>query len=312
MLEAGNETLFASVLPCIFKFSPFALHNPPFPSRVQHLEAIQLVQWPWLLSWQDQKPNCLSLLKRLVWKSLDYRVQNLSVIGHGSFGIIRKVRQKSDGRVRNFVYPTFKHSKLTAAKILVRKEISYIKMSVKEREQLQAEFTILSSLKHPNIVEYVKREHLKPTQELYIYMEYCSGGDLGAVIRGFKAKGEHPSEDYVWKIFSQLIEALYRCHTGRDAPQAGKVGQETALKPKTQSVMILHRDLKPENSQYIYFSLRHILTFGSLPWRKACCQTWRFWSLEADGLARFCFDLCRNTLLYVTRNLQLREIYLAL
>ena len=52
-------------------------------------------------------------------------------IGHGSFGVIRKVRRKQDGQV------------------LCRKEINYTKMSQKEKEQLHAEFTILASLRTP-------------------------------------------------------------------------------------------------------------------------------------------------------------------
>jgi len=56
-------------------------------------------------------------------------------------------------------------------------------MSQKEREQLHAEFAILSSLRHPNIVGYYHREHLKTTQDLHLYMEYCGNGDLGRVIK---------------------------------------------------------------------------------------------------------------------------------
>ena len=55
-------------------------------------------------------------------------------------------------------------------------------MSQKEKEQLQAELSILKELKHPNIVEYYEREHLKDSQYLHLYMEYCGNGDLGQVI----------------------------------------------------------------------------------------------------------------------------------
>lgn len=126
-------------------------------------------------------------------------------------------------------------------------------MSQKEREQLHAEFSILNSLKHPNIVAYYHREHLKSTQELYLYMEYCGGGDLSKEIQKLKDNNQYASEEYVWSIFSQLIAAMYRCHYGVNAPEVGSsvVGQNTGLKPlglkgKNQ-VMILHRDLKPEN-----------------------------------------------------------------
>ncbi|KAF3768574.1 kinase-like protein [Cryphonectria parasitica EP155] len=157
----------------------------------------------------------------------------LEKIGHGSFGIIRKVRRKDDGM------------------ILCRKEISYLKMSQKEREQLHAEFTILSSLRHTNIVGYYSREHLKTTQDLHIYMEYCGNGDLGRVIRGLQEKNEYAEEAFVWSIFSQLVTALYRCHYGIDPPEVGKnvMGLGPTAKPKTPSgcMTILHRDLKPEN-----------------------------------------------------------------
>ena len=127
-------------------------------------------------------------------------------------------------------------------------------MSQKEREQLHTEFSILNSLKHPNIVGYYHREHLKSTQELYLYMEYCGGGDLSKEILKLKERNRYADEEYVWSIFSQIVAALYRCHYGVDAPEVGKntIGPSGAvtslgLKGKHQ-VMILHRDLKPENS----------------------------------------------------------------
>lgn len=121
-------------------------------------------------------------------------------------------------------------------------------MSQKERDQLHSEFSILSSLSHPNIVGYFHREHLKNTQELYLYMEYCGGGDLGCVIKELKRKKELAKEDFVWRIFSQLVTALYRCHHGVDPPEPGS--DHSRLKenrPPSGQKMILHRDLKPEN-----------------------------------------------------------------
>jgi serine/threonine protein kinase len=127
-------------------------------------------------------------------------------------------------------------------------------MSAKEREQLQAEFSILSSLRHPNIVAYYHRDHLKSSQELHLYMEYCGGGDLSKVIRSLSEKNEYANEEYVWHIFAQLITALYRCHYGVDPPEVGSnmmgpVKQRPmGLRTKNQ-IMILHRDLKPENGR---------------------------------------------------------------
>ncbi|SPN99968.1 related to NIMA-like protein kinase [Cephalotrichum gorgonifer] len=158
----------------------------------------------------------------------------LEKIGHGSFGIIRKVKRKSDGL------------------IVCRKEINYGKMSQKEREQLHAEFQCLSSLRHPNIVAYYHREHLKTQQELHLYMEYCGSGDLGRVIKDLRNKGQRATESFVWHTFSQLVSALYRCHYGVDPPEIGTdylgliEGAQNRKAPQGK-VVIMHRDLKPEN-----------------------------------------------------------------
>lgn len=132
-------------------------------------------------------------------------------------------------------------------------------MSQKEREQLTTEFNILSSLRHPNIVAYYHREHLKATQDLYLYMEYCGGGDLSMVIKNLKANNKFAEEEYVWRVLSQLATALYRCHYGGDPPEVGSnvFGPVSSVRPlglkgKQAQVMILHRDLKPENSKRVF------------------------------------------------------------
>ncbi|KAL9013681.1 MAG: hypothetical protein Q9173_001629 [Seirophora scorigena] len=129
-------------------------------------------------------------------------------------------------------------------------------MGQKEREQLHAEFSILSSLRHPNIVAYYHRHHLKDTQDLHLYMEYCGGGDLSKLIKKLIAKNQFAEEAFVWSIFSQLATALYRCHYGLDPPEAGtdvlgltgEVKPPQGLRGKNQ-IMILHRDLKPDNGE---------------------------------------------------------------
>lgn len=136
---------------------------------------------------------------------------------------------------------------------MCRKEISYIRMSQKEREQLHAEFQILSTLRHPNIVAYYHREHLKMSQDLHFYMEYCGNGDLGRVISDLKRRNQRAPESFVWSIFSQLLMALYRCHYATDPPAPGTnvlgLTKGTAPKVPTGSMTILHRDLKPENGR---------------------------------------------------------------
>jgi len=154
--------------------------------------------------------------------------------GQGSFGIIRKVRRKTDNA------------------ILCRKEISYSRMSDREKSQLAAELDILKTLRHPNVVQYYSREHIKTSHDIHLYMEYCGNGDLGGYIKKLRERNVLAEEEFVWSIFAQLVGALYRCHYGEDAPGPGQeavVRQGKVLQSKVGHRVILHRDLKPENGK---------------------------------------------------------------
>ena len=159
--------------------------------------------------------------------------------------------ENADGyQTARYAAPCMRQETVTdKCQILCRKEIFYSKMSQKERDQLTAEFSILSSLNHENIVKYYHREHLKSSQQLMLYMEYCGGGDLSIVIRDLKRKREFAREDFVWNILSQLVCALFRCHYGNAPPEPGCEYQrpsDTKLKSKREQA-IMHRDLKPDN-----------------------------------------------------------------
>lgn len=136
----------------------------------------------------------------------------ISQLGKGNFGVISKIKRKQDGR------------------ILVWKEMDYGKMSEKEKSQIVAEVNILRELKHPNIVRYYDRIIDKKNTKIFIIMEYCEGGDIGQLIKKCKKNKELIAEDVIWKIFTQIILALFECH------QPNKDGKK-----------ILHRDLKPNN-----------------------------------------------------------------
>lgn len=202
------------------------------------------------------------------------RLIRLRSVGHGSFGIIRKVRRKADGQIH------------------CRKEISYVKMSQKEKEQLHAEFQILSSLHHPNIVRYYEREHFKSTQDLHLYMEYCGNGDLGRVIKDLQLKKAYAEEGFVWSMFAQLLAALYRCHYGVNPPEVGAnvMGLGNSAKPQkpASGTMILHRDLKPENGMIFTLMSRLLtlsLTARSILGGGQLSKAWRFWSLQNNAVS---------------------------
>ena len=86
--------------------------------------------------------------------------EKLTDIGKGSFGVVSKIKRKSDGRV--FVW----------------KELNYGRMNEKEKQQLVSEVNILRELHHPNIVRYYDRIIDKEQSKIYIVMEYCERGDM--------------------------------------------------------------------------------------------------------------------------------------
>ncbi|QSL64110.1 hypothetical protein MERGE_000265 [Pneumocystis wakefieldiae] len=151
----------------------------------------------------------------------------LDVIGHGSFGLIRKVRRRSDGMV------------------FARKEIHYRKMEERERKQLASEVHILSNLRHPHIVRYFGRSIDRANHTIHLYMEFCGNGDLGSLIKECQQENSIIPENILWSIFVQLTLALYRCHFGMDAPSSDILVSSPPSPPS--SVVVLHRDIKPDN-----------------------------------------------------------------
>ncbi|KAI5123906.1 hypothetical protein M0805_005722 [Coniferiporia weirii] len=169
----------------------------------------------------------------------------LELIGNGSFGIIRKVRRKSDGE------------------ILARKELNFERMSERDRKQIVAEVNILKDLHHDNIVKYIDRFVDRDAGILYILMEYCDGGDLSSVIKQCSRSGRPLPEDTVWSYFFQLLLALQHCH----CPNS-KVGENGVADIRRQQ--ILHRDLKPEN---VFLSGSSTVKLGDFGLSKALSQT---------------------------------------
>ncbi|KAI6144136.1 kinase-like domain-containing protein [Pisolithus tinctorius] len=141
----------------------------------------------------------------------------LDIIGNGSFGIIRKVRRKTDGT------------------IFARKELNFERMSERDRKQIVAEVNILKDLDHEHIVRYHDRHVDREAGILYILMEYCGGGDLSSIIKQAQKHNRLVPEDTIWHYFMQILLALQHCH---HPPNQGSDDRRP---------QILHRDLKPDN-----------------------------------------------------------------
>ncbi|GAA6060618.1 hypothetical protein JCM10212_004597 [Sporobolomyces blumeae] len=172
-------------------------------------------------------------------QSMDETYAAGDVIGTGSFGIIRKVTRRADGRV------------------LARKELNYGRMDERDLKQLTEEVNILEQLgSNDNIVRYYERFVDKPNNMLYILMEYCEGGDLSGVIQRCRKTGCLLPEDVVWAYLTQITLALHDCHSEVDAKG-------------TRKPVILHRDIKPEN---VFLDKDNNLKLGDFGLSKAMQQ----------------------------------------
>ena len=90
-------------------------------------------------------------------------------------------------------------------KVLVWKELSYGKMSEKEKQMLVSEVNILRELNHPNIVRYYDRVIDRHSAKIFIVMEFCEGGDISTLIKNSRKEKQYLPEDMIWIILRQML-----------------------------------------------------------------------------------------------------------
>ena len=130
---------------------------------------------------------------------------DLGVIGRGQYSSVHKARRRSDGR------------------LVAMKLVQIFDMDGASRRECVNETRILSELKHAHIIEYL--DYFTHDNDLFLILEYASGGDLSAVIAANLQQQQPMSEMDVWQFTYQLSSALAFMHSKR----------------------IMHRDIKPAN-----------------------------------------------------------------
>jgi NIMA (never in mitosis gene a)-related kinase len=139
----------------------------------------------------------------------------VKIVGEGSFGKAYLCQRKKDTK-----------------KVIVKK-INVARMGAKEVKLTELEATLLSRLRHPNIVSFI--ESFRATGNLHIVMEFADGGDLEAWLK--QRRGRLLSEDSVLHMFVQLSLAIKHIHDRK----------------------ILHRDLKSQN---VFLTSNNVVKLG--------------------------------------------------
>jgi serine/threonine protein kinase len=101
-------------------------------------------------------------------------------------------------------------------------------MNEKEKQQIVSEVNILRELRHPSIVRYYDRIVDKRNLKIYIIMEFCQGGDLQKVIKRCLQSGDFISEEFIWKIFAQIVCGLNFCHRRQETTQINRGDTNTS------------------------------------------------------------------------------------
>jgi serine/threonine protein kinase len=138
-------------------------------------------------------------------------------LGEGGFGIVRRAHNEENGHEY-------------AIKILDKAQVQLMQMT----PQIKREMTLLTMLKHPNIVQGF--EILNSKTKLYLVMEFVEGGDLHSLLTARRRLQEAEAK----QIFTGLIDCLVYCH------EQG----------------IYHRDLKLENILISRDGVAKVCDFG--------------------------------------------------
>lgn len=182
---------------------------------------------------------------RFVWFGVPFNSHKFKP--QGTFGRVTKIRRISDGA--NLVWKEMYYGASRRPRHHFVCSLDCYEnpgnMNDKEKQQLVSEVNILRELDHRNIVRYYDRIIDRDRKKIFIVMEFCSGGDLSSLIKRKQKEQGHFPEAFIWKVFSDVAQALAHCHCrGIEAvspSSAASTGDCVVVGP------VLHRDLKPSN-----------------------------------------------------------------
>lgn len=119
------------------------------------------------------------------------------------------------------------------------KKVKILNLSAKERENALNEVRILASIRNPYIVSYKEAFIDEDQQALCIVMEFADDGDVFQKIIEHQKKKTYFAEDFIWKVFINVVRALKSLH----------------------DLKIMHRDLKSAN---VFLAKKGIAKLGDM------------------------------------------------
>ncbi|KAI9334573.1 kinase-like domain-containing protein [Obelidium mucronatum] len=131
----------------------------------------------------------------------------------GDFILTETIGEGTFGKVKLGVH--YQNGEKCAVKAIQKSKIK----TVKQMNSVQREVRLMKLLKHPHIVDV--KETLEDGDQIFLVMEYASGGELFDYIAQQCQQDENMARLY----FRQVVSAINYCHHNS----------------------IIHRDLKPEN-----------------------------------------------------------------
>ena len=131
-----------------------------------------------------------------------------------------------------------KKKQLVAVKCMPKAKLNPERGEINLRRELE----ILHKMKHPNIVAI--KNYFENSNNHYVVLEYCNGGDLFSYSKKYIAENKHPlNEVYIQKILQQLAPAMEYMHSNN----------------------IIHRDIKLQNILLNFNNVPNIPKNGGLP-----------------------------------------------
>lgn len=153
----------------------------------------------------------------------------VKTIGKGNMGTCALARNNEDG------------------KYYVIKQVDLTRMSKKDRQQSLNEARVLSSLRHPNIINYVDSFLARKSDNLCIVMEYAESGDVSTRLK--RSYGASLPERQVLDWFIQLVLSLDYVHQRK----------------------ILHRDVKTQN---VFLTNENLIKLGDFGIARTLANTY--------------------------------------